>query len=248
MFENLFTYNNLIFTLIFCFAYFIFGLIGFGSGSFGSPILVLLKFQLGEFTPIFNFFNFFNAAINFHRFHVGVNWVVVRSLLYGSLAGALVGAYIQKNTDLKFILPFLLFMILIFSLNNIFEFIKLALKHNLLNGILFGFLTALTSSLFGITGPIPVLYLIAVLGQGSDIKPNISCYFMFSGLIQVVIKYLFGLITIKMVFICLFLIPILPIFVLLGTILGNKLNKHVLFLLINSSLVLICLIYFIKPF
>lgn len=177
--------------IILLFAYFIRGISGFGSGLIAVPLLALL-FPL-KFVVAFMLIMDFTASIVLGSAHrKQVDWVELKPLIPGSIAGVVLGVSLLVKLDHTTLLATLGIFITAFALRNLLnlhgdkQISRLwALPASLTGGTV--------SALFGTGGPPYVIYLTHRIRDKGVFRATTSVLFLMEGGLRGVVFALSGL-------------------------------------------------------
>ncbi len=169
------------------------GFSGFGSVLLALPLLALFL-DMRTVVPLVSLFGLFLTAVLFIQLRTSIRWDTVRVLVAGSLPGVPAGVFLLKVVQAFVIEGFAGTILIVFSLARLF----LKSSRELTGkrwGVFFGFLGGCLGGAIGASGPPVIVYTALQPWDKDAIKSTLQAFFLFSGLLVVVLQALTGLVT-----------------------------------------------------
>lgn len=153
-----------------------------------------------------------------HHYKKAINYRLLLIPTIFFLAGTTLAIYFVTNTDLSYLK--LLFGIFLFCLGiyNILFQSRIHIKGSLFSSFICAFGSGVFGGLFGIGGPLMVIYYLATTHTKEEYLGTLNALFIFTGIYRILLRYLNGLIPISI---------FLPIGIgiagiLIGEVVGNR--------------------------
>jgi hypothetical protein len=201
-------------------AYVIFGICGFGSTLISVPLMAHF-FPLKTVIPVIVLVDCVASLRQGFRLRAGVNKPELMAMLPFILAGMLVGAFLLVKTPSTVLLPILGAFVMGYGVYYAFRK-NSAYRLGRWTAAPLGLAAGTLSSLFGMAGPLYVMYL---AGRGSTpdhIRATMPVIFSFTTVGRIVLFAAVGLMTRDVLILAALLAPLM----VLGVWCGNRLHAH----------------------
>jgi hypothetical protein len=200
-------------------AYFLRGIIGFGSALIAVPLLAHY-FPLTFVVPLILVLDFVSSVVLSRHMRLEVRWDEIRLLLPASLAGILFGAFLLVNLPREPMLLGLGLLVSFFGVRYLFN-LHSEKPVSRLWSIPTGLIGGLIGALFGTGGPPYVVYLAHRLHNKSQLRSTISGLLMLDGALRIITFLFMGLFMQSNLLVSLLLaLPLTAV----GLYLGNKVH------------------------
>lgn len=195
---------------------------GFGSALIAVPLLSLFM-EVKEAVTLVLIFQLFMGLLIFGS-HKHINWKILLPMSVTLILGSILGTLMLSTVSNSFLRIFLAISIFVFLfrmlLLNGFGFIKRKIK---LWGLIAGFLGGFFQGIIGTGGPALTMYLSAISLQKSEFRAALIYLFFVTSIIRVAISSTNGLLTQKIIYLAL---PIIPFF-LIAIYMGHHIHKKI---------------------
>ncbi len=228
--------------LVLYFTAFIGGIVqGISGFAFGIVILCVLPyfFTYVESLVILSFVSLFMLAVNSFVYRKHVVWKQLPASLTAFVVGTFFSVKLLKYTAGNPIWTKLLgaiFIVLAFYL--LFCQGKIKIQPTVKNAVIFNGIAGIISGLFGVGGPIAVLYFLAALNTKEEYMSTIQFYCLFGVVFDFVIRVFNGMVNFSIIQFGLSCVG----FVFLGLYVGKKLFERIDGLMLQK--VICCLMIF----
>ncbi len=213
--------NDILIPIIIFIGSMIYATFGFGDALFAMPFLSML-IGIKTATPLMTLNGTTLALILFIKHRKEIDWKSAKRLVLASFAGIPIGIYFLKNGDEQITKIILGFIIVSVSLYNLF-FKKENIKLHYNWSYLFGFIAGILGGAFNTGGP-PVAIFGTLSGWTQmQFVSTLQGYFLPSDIFILVCQYLSGLQTSLVWHYYIISLP----FLLLASVLGNKIRKKI---------------------
>jgi uncharacterized protein len=201
-------------------AYVIFGICGFGSTLIAVPIMAHF-FPLKMVIPVVVLVDCVAATRQGLRLRAGVNKPELLAMLPFILAGMLIGAFVLVKTPSEILLPILGVFVTGYGLYYIF---KKESAHRVARwtAVPIGLAAGTLSSLFGMAGPLYVMYLVGRGSTPDHIRATMPVIFSFTTVGRIALFAAVGLITRDVLILAVMLAPVM----FAGVWCGNRLHAR----------------------
>lgn len=201
-------------------AYVIFGICGFGSTLIAVPMMAHF-FPLKTVIPVIVLVDCVAATRQGLRLRAGVNKPELMAMLPFILAGMLVGAFLLVTTPSTILLPILGVFVTGYGLYYTFRKDS-AYRVARWTAVPIGLAAGTLSSLFGMAGPLYVMYLVGRGSTPDHIRATMPVIFMFTTVGRIILFAVVGLITRDVLVLAAMLAPMM----LIGVWCGNRLHSR----------------------
>jgi uncharacterized protein len=201
-------------------AYIIFGISGFGSTLIAVPLLAHL-YPIKFVIPMIVLLDCIGAISMGVRLRADVNKAELLPLLPFLAAGLLIGAFLLLRVPSTFLLGGLGVVVVLYG--ALYASGKQpAFRVPRWTAGPVGIFAGTTSSMFGVGGPIYVMYLTARGSSPANIRATVPVIFIFTTIARIVIFAVAGLFTLEVLYTAAALLPVM----LLGMWLGHHLHLN----------------------
>lgn len=207
--------------LIIFVAYLVRGITGFGSGLISIPLLALM-FPLKTVVPIIVVLDLIGSAAQALNNRKHTNWRVLYPLLPVTVVGILSALYFFQFADTGTLSFWLGVFVIIFAIYQLLPTPKF--EGGVASAAPLGFCGGLLGTLFGTGGPFYVIYLTVRGLDKKEFRASYSVYFMIDGLVRVAV-YLFGLSLLRVEWLGLFVLSLIPFAV--GLYSGGRVHHEI---------------------
>ena len=202
-------------------AYLVRGICGFGSGLIAIPLLTLM-YPLTMVVPLVVFLDLIGSGAQAISSRKHIDAKVLLPLLPATLVGIGLALYFFTYVDTSTLSMALGLFVMGFALYQLMP--APSLTGGPLMAAPFGLLGGLVGTLFGTGGPLYTIYFtMRDLGK-AEFRANYSFYFLVDGFFRMVV-YVFGLSLLKLEWISLFLLSLVPF--VLGLYSGGKVHHDI---------------------
>ena len=223
--------------LIILFAHIIKGATGFANALIAIPLLSLL-FDIRFVVPMFLLFDFPSSGMIAYKHRADIRWKVVLMVASGLILGTIIGAYILIHLSNDLLKPIFGVVVIGFGLNLITRYHDPA-RSGLHPrwGILSGLLGGTTGGLFGMDGPILVMYLSRILGKTS-FRATLTTIFLVSSFWRGTLYVYGGILDLDQVLFALGMTPFLVTGVLIGSRLQDSFSQRTFTVIVRVVLLI----------
>jgi len=216
------TAELIITVFIICFAFSIMALIGFGSGLISIPLLALFMPPTQAITLIL-LFQFLNGVIMLGFNYKKVNWGVLKKVAFGTILGNIIGVLFLTTANEDFVRLSIGLLILVYVIRNHYapDLGKELTKN--LPATSVGLTGGLVQGLFGMGGPIYVIFYNEVLKSHFNIRATVMITLLISNIIRIIGSGTGELLSAEIIEYAIWALP----FFLLSIIIGQKLHHKV---------------------
>lgn len=211
--------------LIILFAHIIKGATGFANALIAIPLLSLL-FDVKFVVPMFLLFDFPSSGMISYQHRADIKWRTVLTVASGLILGTIIGAYFLIHLPNDLLKPLFGIIVICFGMNLILK--NSELMNSRLHpgwGVLSGLLGGTTGGLFGMDGPILVMYLSRTLRKAS-FRATLTTIFLVSSFWRGTLYVYGGILDWDQVLFALGMTPFLVIGVLIGSRLQDSFSQR----------------------
>lgn len=211
--------------VIIFFAHTVKGATGFANALIAIPLLSLFM-DIKFVVPMFLLFDFPSSGMISYQHRGDIRWRAVITVASGLILGTIIGAYFLIHLSNNLLKPLFGIIVIGFGLNLIIKHHHPT--HNHLHqgwGVLSGLLGGTTGGLFGMDGPILVMYLSRTL-QKASFRATLTTIFLVSSLWRGTIYLYGGILEWDKVLFALSMVPFLIVGILIGSRFQNALDQR----------------------
>lgn len=217
-------------------AYVIFGMSGFGSTLIAVPLLAHL-YPLKFVIPMMVVLDCIGSIHMGLRLRADVNRAELKPMLPFMIVGMLVGAFLLLQLPAEILLGGLGVFVLAYGVLYVAGK-QASLRVGRWAAAPVGLFAGTTSSMFGVGGPIYVMYLTARGSTLEQVRATMPVIFVFTTIARIMIFTAAGLFTMTVLYTSLALLPVMALGMWLGNHLRLNLSREQLVRVIGTLLVL----------
>lgn len=212
------------------------GATGFANALIAIPLLSLfldIKFVV----PMFLLFDFPSSGMISYKHRQAINWKIALTVFSGLLIGTLIGAYFLINLSGSLLKIIFGLFVICFGINLIIRHHDIQRKMDRLRwGVLTGFLGGTTGGMFGMDGPIIVVYLSRQLHK-TAFRATLTTIFLMSSLWRGTLYIYGGILGVEELMFALGMIPALIAGVITGTRIQHRLSQRTFTMIIGTVVI-----------
>lgn len=223
------------------FSHIIKGATGFANALIAIPLLSLLM-DIRFVVPMFLLFDFPSSGMIAWKERKFIQWKEVGTVFIGVFIGTLIGAYLLISLATDILKPVFGLVVIGFGLHiatrkNPIEGGRWGRGRGKMLGVISGFLAGITGGMFGMDGPIVVLYLSHQL-QKAMFRATLVSIFLLGSFWRGSLYIYGGILELEQAILALGLVPFLICGVIVGSRFHNHLSQRQFSILIGSILVI----------
>ena len=200
------------------------GTVSFGLGSVASPVLLLLL-GVKPTVVIVNTFIVVQLSLVLSRTWGGIDLAVTKWMILGGVAAAPLGVFVLNITDPGVLRIVIGVIIIALGLLNLLE-TRIPVATFPGSGIIYGFVTCLTTTAISIGGPLGGVYAVAQRWPTQTVRAALATMFGISSLLAVALFALMGLYTRETLINTGMLLPALLVGFGIANLLVGRLNEQ----------------------
>jgi uncharacterized membrane protein YfcA len=215
-------------------AYFVRGIVGFGSGLLAVPLLALFL-PLQTVVPLVLVLDFSAALAMSHNARAHVRWNEIVPLLPTTLIGVIIGVTLLVSLPREPLLATLALFTMLFGLRYL---LNLHGDRRVSRGwsVPAGLSGGLIGALFGTGGPPYVIYLTHRIKDKSQLRATLSGLFLLDGSFRVVTFLVTGLLGTHLLPLLLALVPVMALALYLGHRVHVNISHRQMLMLVGTLL------------